>query len=295
MKPLTLLPVVLLLTLSVASTTQAEPAWGVNCLSCHSEWLDGALYVFGEDAVADPDESGTGAPDRGPLPVYHVAPGQFRTLEVDVLGLGAGDVYAVELKRIRFPGVEVGGELTYSDDCGWAYWGEPGKYYTDPAIGYSWGSGPTTFSFDIGVNFDAPEDFYNLVFAVAGRRASDGSLFSSEEHFYVKVTSSAIKGDFDSDGDVDFDDFDAFVFCFAGDGERMEAGCEHCDLDGDSDVDCSDWIVFRGAWTEPQSPPEFSLCAYLAIPAVSQWGAVVMTLLLMISGTILARGKRVKA
>ncbi len=287
--------IVLLLMLCVARTAVAEPAWGVNCLSCHGEWQVGALTVFGEDAVADPDESGTGAPDRGPLPVFRVAPGQAKTLHAEVLGLESADTYAVELKRLRFPGVVSGGELSYTDDCGWAYWGEPGKYYTDPAIGYTWGYGPTTFAFDIGVNFDAPEDYYDLVFAVVGKFGDGGGLFSTEEHLYLQVTSTPLLGDLDGDGDVDLDDFDIFVACFTesgGDsGGRIIAGCEHCDIDGDDDIDCADWALLQQAWTEPQAPPPFASCSG-AIPAVSEWGLAFMTLLLTTLGTLVLRARR---
>jgi hypothetical protein len=284
----------ILVVLGVIRTAQAEPAWGVNCLSCHGEWQAGALSIFGEDTIADPDESNTGAPDRGPLPVFRAAPGQAKTLQVEVIELDAGDVYAVELKRLRFPGVVSGGELSYTDDCGWAYWGEPGKYYTDPVIGYRWGSGPTTFLFDIGVNFDAPEDYYDLVFAVVGKLADGGSLFSSEEHFYLQVTSAPMPGDFDGDGDVDLDDFDVLVACLAESAGRIAAECGQCDLDGDQDLDCSDWVLFQQAWTEPEPPPEFAPCG-AAIPATSEWSLVLMTLLLITLGTLVLRTQRVEA
>jgi len=281
----------ILIVLCGMRAAQAEPAWGVNCLSCHGEWQVGALSIFGENGTADPDESPTGAPDRGPLPVFRVAPGQAKLLQVEVVGLEAGDVYAVELKRLRFPGVETGGELSYTDDCGWAYWGEPGKYYTDPAIGYAWGSGPTAFSFELGVNFDAPEDYYDLVFAVVGRLADSNDLFSSEEHFYLQVTSTPVPGDLDGDGDVDLDDFDTFVACFTDSGGRIIAGCEACDLDGDEDLDCADWVLFQQAWTEPIPPPEFAACSG-SIPTVSEWGLSVMVLLLTTLGTLVLRTRQ---
>ena len=292
MKRLANTMIVLLLTLCVVHTARAEPAWGVNCLSCHGEWQVGTLSVFGHDAVADPDESITGAPDRGPLPVFRVAPGQTGTLQAQVIGLDTGDAYAVELKRLRFPGVVTGGALDYADDCGWAYWGEPGKYYTDPAIGYSWGSGPSTFTFDIGVNYDTPDDYYNLVFSVVGRLADGSGLFCSEEHFYLQVTSSPMIGDFDGDRDVDWDDFSMFVACFTDFYGRIEAGCEPCDLDDDADIDCADWMLFRQAWTEPDDPPAFAPCAS-EIPTVSEWGLILMALLLVTAGTFVLRRQRV--
>lgn len=288
MKRFAKLPVVLLLMFCVVRTAQAEPAWGVNCLSCHGEWQADALQIFGEDTVADPDESNTGAPDRGPLPVFQVAPGQAEVLQVEIVGLNTDDAYAVELKRLRFPGVVSGGELTYTDDCDWAYWGVPGKYYTDPAIGYRWGSGPTTFSFDISVDPDAPEDYYDLVFAAAGKLEGGGGLFYAEEHFYLQVSVPLTPGDFDQDGDVDLDDFDVFVACFTCCDGRIDPGCELGDFDDDGDIDCTDWGLFRQAWTEPEDPPEFEPCDR-GIPTVSEWGVIAMVLLLAVAGTLVFR------
>ena len=275
--------------LCMASPCVAEPAWGVNCLSCHGEWRIGALDLLGEDGVADPDESATGAPDRGPLPVYRVAPGQMRTLEVEIGGLSAGDVYAVEIKRLRFPGVVGAGELISAGDCNWAYWGEPGKYFTDPAVGYSWGSEPAALTFELEVSADAPEDYYDLVFAVAGKPASGGDLFYSEEHFYLQVTSTPTPGDFDGDGDVDIDDFGVFALCLARCPARIEPGCELADFDGDGNVDCLDWAQFGEAWTEPGDPPEVSSCALSAIPTASVWGVCALALMLAAAGTTLLR------
>jgi hypothetical protein len=293
MKRLTILLLVVSLTVGVARMARAEPAWGVNCLSCHGVWYDGAIEIFGEDGVADPDESATGAPDRGELPFFQVTAGQTATLTAEVLGLLAGDTYAVELKRLRFPGVVVGHELTYTDDCDWAYWGEPGKYYTDPAVGYTWGAGPTTFAFDLQPAIDAQPDFYDVVFTVAGKLDNGVDLFYHEQHFYVQITS--ILGDMDADGDVDSHDFEVFTTCFTGTGGTLERGCEAGDFDADADIDCLDFRGFCDAWTEPGDPPTYEKCRGNAIPTVSDWGVVTMLLLLTTAGTLIYRGRETQA
>ncbi len=66
------LVITLWVALQVPHPASAEPAFGGNCLSCHSASQTNALYIIAEDATADPDESGTGAPDRGTLPVFQV-------------------------------------------------------------------------------------------------------------------------------------------------------------------------------------------------------------------------------
>ena len=262
MRRLAFLTVVLLPVLGVARLAWAEPAWGVNCLSCHGEMPIDLLVVIGEDTMADPDETNTGAPDRGLLKVFDAYRGAVKTLQAEVVGLGTGDRYAVQLKRLRYPGVEAGADLTYTPDCAWAYWGSPGKYFTDPEVGYRGESGPSIFSYDIGVDMGIPDDYFDLVFAVAGV-FDDGVLFYAEEHFYIHV--SRLPGDMDGDGDVDNDDYALFVPCYTGpDGGPVGPGCEPGDFDGDDDIDCFDWDAFVLAWTEPGDPPVFAQCTVVA-------------------------------
>ncbi len=166
---------------------QAAPPWGGNCASCHPEQVDGSLTVIPSDGTFDPDESGTGAPDRGTRPLFKVSAGGSETLVVAVDGLEPGDRYAVELTRLRQSGVVSGHQLVYTEDCAWPYWGTPGRYFTEPALAYTWGTDPDLFTFEIGVPGGEPSDFYDLVFALAGQRAADGELFATEEHFYLEV------------------------------------------------------------------------------------------------------------
>jgi len=258
MKCLAHMSVVLLLLPCVRQTAQAEPAWGGNCLSCHSQLQTGMLFVYGEDTTADPDESATGAPDRGPLPVFQVTPCDTRTLTVDLIGFDTDDVYAVQLTRLRFNGVEGGGQLAYTGDCAWPEWGEDAVYYSDPVVGHRWGTGPATFTFDIDVEPGAGYDYYDLVFAVAGKFEDGGGLFYAEEHFYLEVL--VMPADLDEDEDVDLVDFGTFLGCFGGPGNSTPPGeCSQevfdaCDFDQDDDVDLGDFATFQDAFTGDLTP-----------------------------------------
>ncbi|MGD8450810.1 MAG: hypothetical protein PVJ57_03230 [Phycisphaerae bacterium] len=235
MKPLAFIPVVVLVALPVLvallpATTPvavAEPAWGQNCLACHDLLQINLLNVVGADLIADPDESGTGAPDRGPLPVFRVGPGGNKTIRVAVSGLMTGDTYAVELFRLRFPGVVQGGELTYSGDCAWAEWGNHANYFSDPDVSAPWQPGATTHEFDIHIGPDAAEDFYDVAFAVAGKFGGDDSqLFYAAEHFYIQVQGQV--GDVNCDGTVDNFDIAAFVLALTNP-SAYEARYPDCD------------------------------------------------------------------
>lgn len=235
------LPVLFLLAL--VRPVSAEPAFGNNCLSCHSRFQTNMLFIVNEDAFADPDESVTGAVDRGLLPVFQVSRGQTKAIRAQFANLSFNDTYAAQLTRLRFQGVETGGTLAYVGDCNWPEWGESAPYYTDPVVSYRWGPGPTDFAFDISVDLNASPDYYDLVFAVAGAFDSDGGLFYARQHFYLQVLATQV-GDIDSDGDVDYDDLLLFVPILLGENPEL---ADRADMNGDSAVDGKDIQLFVDA------------------------------------------------
>jgi uncharacterized protein (DUF362 family) len=104
------------------------------------------------------------------------------------------------------------------------------------------------------------------------------------------VSGSGGAGDFDDDGDVDFADSVEFAACFTGPGGGpAEPGCSSGDFDGDLDVDCDDWGQFQFVWTDAGDPPPLAECLANPIPTVSEWGMVVMTLLLVTVASIVMR------
>ena len=260
MRRLTFLPVVLLLTLPVAlavllCTTQdawAAPAWGGNCLSCHAQMDPSPLVVTHHDFLADPNESGTGAPDRGTLKVFYGFRGRTNRLQAQIAGLVPDDAYAVELTRLRYRGVVSNGTLAYFPDCSWPEWGEPAGYYTDQVISYPWGAGPTEFTFNLEVEPNAARDYYDLVLAVGGKFADDGSLFYGEEHFYLQVL---IAGDLNDDGHNNAADVTLLAPALGGpDITTPPPGCNPLafsrgDLDDDEDVDLADFAQFQAAYS----------------------------------------------
>ncbi len=70
---------------------------------------------------------------------------------------------------------------------------------------------------------------------------------------------SDASADFDSDGEVDFDDVYYFQECLLTPAGSWP-GCAWADMDFDGDTDCDDWVLFLAAWTDPADPPCMPTC-----------------------------------
>ncbi len=62
--------------------------------------------------------------------------------------------------------------------------------------------------------------------------------------------------DYDQDGDVDRDDFQAFENCFSGPQVPVTAGCDSRDLDADGDVDQCDFGLFQRCYSGENNPAD---------------------------------------
>ena len=237
----------LLAVLLAAPASSAAPAWGSNCLSCHDVLQPGMLAVFGEDTVADPDETNTGAPDRGPLRVFQTAPNQVTILSADIAGLAPQDTYAVTLTRLRFPrrGKQRNAGLHRRLRVGGM--GRRRQLLLRsghrPPVG---GGAGSLLILKSASKLGAAGDYYDMVLAVAGKFGANGTLFYAEEHFYLQVQVSP--GDFNNDGTVNAADL-AFLLGDWG-------PCPGCaaDLDGDGVVGTGDLAILLGNWGTIELP-----------------------------------------
>lgn len=92
-------------------------------------------------------------------------------------------------------------------------------------------------------------------------RAKAWFLPNTTQWDYVRIgtTPQVGSGDFDSDGEVDFDDLPFFQECLTTPAGNW-VGCRWADMDFDSDTDCDDWFAFLAAWTDPADPPAIPEC-----------------------------------
>ena len=186
----------LILCASVVAHTSpaaARPHFGQSCTDCHGATeppVAGALQLINFNGLIDPDESITGATDRGLLKFFEVFPGDTVDLTIRVDFQDAEDIhYAVELKRMEELGVEGGGTLTQTPDADWfqqtgAIFSDPDRpYFTIPQDHGIHPDGPRTFTFTMLVDESTDPDFYDLQFAMAGQP----DYFYTDEHFYLHV------------------------------------------------------------------------------------------------------------
>jgi len=84
--------------------------------------------------------------------------------------------------------------------------------------------------------------------------AADG--LGNTGHESVEFWIVPFPADLDGDGDVDLSDFGIFQSCFNGPNRSYAAGgCADADLDGDFDVDLSDFGMFQACFNGPNRPP----------------------------------------
>lgn len=98
--------------------------------------------------------------------------------------------------------------------------------------------------------------------------------------------------DANTDGQVDAEDFYFFAECVdrSAAGEPALPSCAWADMTFDGTVDCTDWELFRDAWTDPANPPPFlPACPGPPIPTTSDWGLIVLALLVFTIGTLTFR------
>ncbi len=106
------------------------------------------------------------------------------------------------------------------------------------------------------------------------------------------------RGDNNLDAQVDLIDYADFENCFTGDGSGpVDPNCQRLDMDGDTDIDCTDLIELEMRWSSTDPMPEFAICAALSAnaPTVSQWGLTIMAILLVTAGTCVLRDTRMLA
>ena len=83
--------------------------------------------------------------------------------------------------------------------------------------------------------------------------AACGSATSNEAALTLSAPAWAI-ADVDGDGDVDLSDFAVFQLCFSGPNQPVRSECNVVDFDRDGDADLGDFAVFQRCFNGPNRP-----------------------------------------
>ena len=94
-----------------------------------------------------------------------------------------------------------------------------------------------------------PRRLDDLATPDTGNPVGDAPIVDLGAFEFVLAT---VPGDLDGDGDVDLSDYLALLGCVGGPGQPLAAGCEDADLDGDGDSDLGDVVRFQGLFTGGQ-------------------------------------------
>lgn len=253
-------------------------------LPTHDEWYKAAYF--------DPINPGA---DGGGTVDYWLYPTQSDTQPAQASADSVGEV--------TNPGVNV---ANYGGGADWN--GENGNVTT---VGGTTSASPWG-AFDMGGNVNdwtetpdtpIPPDTPTRT-GRGGDFANAGILLSSPDGFSLalnmtseaanvgfRVAAVVCDGDFDGDGDIDDADAAELASCLSGPGGGLLTPlCGLGDFDSDGDVDCADAVQFTDAQTVTPPSPTPAQC--LAIPAVSEWGLVILALVVLTgASTLFARGR----
>lgn len=119
------------------------------------------------------------------------------------------------------------------------------------------GDGTDTLGFRITIPYQNLRHFEDVDQQVpVGLPAPFG--FLEPFHFHVEFVVAAVRADSDQDGDVDLDDFAAFLDCLAVSSGSQEPDlrggatqCMFADTDGNGELDLCDFAGFQRAFTGP--------------------------------------------
>jgi hypothetical protein len=196
--------------------------------------------------------------NTGYLKTYTVEPGQSVSLAVTVTD--GDDKYAVVLRDLEQAGVLGDGlnRLAFTPDSTWVNYSTLSPpYYASTSSKHEWTGGVRQFTIELRVDGSTPADFYALRFEVAGK---GGGKWVQEEGFYLHVLPGEPlpgNGDIDGDGDVDMSDFPLLAANWLTTGCSPENDyCGGSDIDLNGTVDVNDLLRLTSNWLMGQGPAD---------------------------------------
>jgi endonuclease/exonuclease/phosphatase family metal-dependent hydrolase len=206
-------------------------------------------FVIGDSGLSEPPPPLFDPPDlsAGASNIFENGSETFLLVE-DLPGtVGLGDDVDADNDGVADPGFDIGTIVDSVGLVGGSGFPDFAIYYGAPALGpqasvFPAGAGRSPN----GVDTDTVAEWQYLSRLLDG---SDGDMPVTPGSTNPAVGGS---GDFDGSGRIDLADFAAFQRCFTGaDNGPPQPGCEAGDLDGDSDEDLTDLLLFESLLQGP--------------------------------------------
>lgn len=144
----------------------------------------------------------------------------------------------------------------------------------------------------VDLGFYPPSDNVDSIAGNYWNPTTDGAQLLINSVKFAAERTPLSPGDSNGDGLVDEADMTKFETCFGGSGMTVTAGCAVFDMNLDDDVDCFDWVQLIDTWDGAGSLPPDPFSCIRVVPTTSQYGIIIMGLMMLILGGQIIRKTR---
>jgi hypothetical protein len=176
--------IAVLFVLFSASSSQATPTSGADCLQCHSA-STGHLTISGNTSTLNLGTQRLDKVKAGAVKTFSVKRGQAVTITIDVPNGASRYDVSVFRKTVSGLKTKLTNRLLFKADAKWKLIGGTGGYYLASASAINWAGSTRRFTYTLTVNAKTPVDVYEFFIEVGGM---SGGRWAQGQRVYINVT-----------------------------------------------------------------------------------------------------------